>query len=209
MPILHTVKAGECIASIAFDHGHLPETIWTNSANAELKDQRQDPNVLLPGDSVTIPDKQVSELSKPDRARHRFRRKSVPEVLKLQLLIAGKPVAGKDYVLDLDGQALSGTTGSDGRIELPIPPNAMRARLTITETGDEFIVKLGHLDPLDTISGIQGRLANLGLYGGPIDNQLNPETVQAIQELQDLHDMEPTGLLDAATKSKLREKSGV
>ena len=76
MPTEHVIQQGETIASLALQYGFFPDTIWNDSANAELKRSRQDPHVLLPGDLVTVLDKRLKEVAKPDKARHRFRRRA-------------------------------------------------------------------------------------------------------------------------------------
>ncbi len=79
MPDQHVASDSDCIASIAFHYGFFPDTVWNHAGNAALRQQRNNPNVLSPGDVVIIPDKRRKEITRPDHARHRFRRKGVPE----------------------------------------------------------------------------------------------------------------------------------
>src|SRR5882724_13489186 len=103
MPINYKVEQGDCISSIAFEYGFYPDTIWNYPANSELKKKREDPNVLFPGDVVTIPDRRPIEFSKPTTARHKFRLKNIPAKLRLRLLtLEGQPRANEKYVLEID-----------------------------------------------------------------------------------------------------------
>src|SRR5262245_14444374 len=123
MPQEYTVQQGDCISSIAVRHGFFPDTLWDDAANADLKAKREEPNVLLPGDVVVIPDKREKSADGGSEKRHRFRRKGVPEKLRLRLLDdEGQPFANQAYRLDIDGQTVNGTTGGDGMIEVPIHP---------------------------------------------------------------------------------------
>ena len=63
MPINYQVKQGDCISSIAFEHGFFGDTIWNHPNNKDLKTKRQDPNILMPGDMVFVPDKRLKEVS--------------------------------------------------------------------------------------------------------------------------------------------------
>ena len=61
----YQVGAGDCLSSIAFEHGFPWEILWNHPDNAELKSLRKDPNVLLEGDIVSIPDLGRKEVSAP------------------------------------------------------------------------------------------------------------------------------------------------
>jgi len=86
MPKKHTVRQGECILSIAAEHGFFPDTVWNDPANSKLQQPHKHPGILHTGDVVVIPDKRVKEESGVTEQRHRFRRKGVPAKLRLRIL---------------------------------------------------------------------------------------------------------------------------
>lgn len=208
MPKTHRVRQGECIDSIAFENGFFPETLWNDAANGELKRLRGDPNVLLPGDVVVVPDKRIKTVPLPTGTRHVFRRKGVPEKLRLRFLREGQPRAAESYVLTIDGATLAGTTDAEGRIEHWIPPNARSGRIVFGGETDAYALLLGELDPIDSVSGVQARLFALGFYDGPIDGEATPGMEEAVQEFQAVHEMEPFGVVDDATRGALRKAFG-
>ena len=202
----HEVQQGECMESIAEKHGFFWETLWNHSENAELKDLRQDPNVLLPGDVVQIPEKTEKEEDCATGELHRFLRKGVPAVLRLRLLRGGAPRAGVPFVLEVDGQSYSGTTDDEGRLEHSIPPNAMEGKLIVGEgeEQEEYPLELGAVDPIDEMTGVQARLNNLGYACGEVDGTLNDTTREALEKFQSKHGLEVTGEADDQTRAKLQ-----
>lgn len=201
----YRVKQGDCIESIAYDHGFFWETLWDHPNNAQLKNRRRDPNLLFRNDVVFIPEKRLKQESGATEQRHRFKHKGVPATLRLRLLDEGEPRANESYVLDVDGQLFSGTTDADGILECFIPPEAKRGRLLMGESRDEYILHLGNVDPIEEISGVQGRLHNLG-FECPRDGSVGPETEAAIRAFQRKYDIPETGELDQATRDKLQEE---
>jgi hypothetical protein len=209
MPTEHEVQDGDCIASIAFDYGFAPDTIWNDAPNFALKKKRKKQNVLMPGDIVVVRDKELKEYSKVTEQRHRFRRKAYPEMLNVVIEDEEKkPRANVKYLLSIDGTTINGSTDGEGRIKVPIPPNAETGHLVVGEAADqeepqEFDLVLGDLDPIDTLIGVQQRLRNLGYNPGPVDGEMGPLTTQAIAEYQAFCQVEATGKLDEATRKKL------
>jgi hypothetical protein len=204
----YTVKQGDCISSIAFKYGFFPDTIWNDSKNSDLKQRRNDPNVLFPGDEVWIREKEHKEESCATEKRHRFKRKGVPEFLIVQLKIDDEPIANEPYVLEIDGALSEGRTDGDGKVEITIPPNANKGKITLRESGDEYELELGCLDPITEISGVQARLRNLGFECGPIDGKLGSKTQSALREFQKHNKLDATGDLDDETRQKLKESHG-
>ena len=99
-----TVRQGDCAESIAFEKGLFWETIWNDGRNAELKNERQSPNELLPGDRIFVPDNaQERGLLRDGAEASRFGRKGVPSKLDLVIQVDGEPIA-QDAVRDPSGR---------------------------------------------------------------------------------------------------------
>lgn len=91
----YLIKPGDCIDSIAYRFSHHPATIWNHPDNAELKSIRENPNVLLKGDRLTVPEIQTKKVTGATEERHLFVRRGR---VKLRLLILHYP-----YSEDADG----------------------------------------------------------------------------------------------------------
>ena len=209
----YVVQTGDCISSIAAQFGLFWQTIWDHPDNASLKTLRGSPNVLLPGDRLTIPAKRVKQAAKSTDQRHRFVRKGVPVKFRLRLIRFDYgptgtdeprevPRANQHYILTVDGALLEGDTDADGILEQNIPPTARQGKLIVGPDKMELNINLGGLDPSDTVSGIQHRLNNLG-YPCGADGVMTDETRQAIRLFQQDQGLPETGELDGQTKSKL------
>lgn len=202
----HIVEEGECIESIALDYGLFWETIWNHPNNADLKKQRKDPNVLMAGDIVFVPDKQLKKETRATEARHRFKRLGVPSKLRIRLMDDDQPRANESYTLVIGGKIFSGKTDSDGWLEQPVSPDAGEGKILVGEEQEEYVLKVGYLDPIEEISGVQARLNNLRFDCGPVDGLLGPTTESAIRRFQRQYDLPVTGQPDAATQKKLLEE---
>lgn len=203
MPIRYTVSAGDCLSRIAFEHGFFPDTIWNHPDNSELKGIRKDPNVLMAGDVVVIPDRELKDASKPSDKKHRFRKKGIPAKLKVRLLKKGKPRKNEHYRIIIDGASKEGTTDGDGFINQPLPPNASEGKLIIGEgaNSEVFVLRFGHVDPLACDTGVAGRLHDMGYSVGA-------NLAGALRKFQTDNQLDVTGEINDATRNKLKEKFG-
>jgi peptidoglycan hydrolase-like protein with peptidoglycan-binding domain len=119
------------------------------------------------------------------------------------------------------------TTNSHGRIEQSIPIMAERAQLTIKDAQTPVMdvvmpIKIGHLDPVEEVSGQQARLNNLGYSAGPFLGKTEEENAalfrSAIEEFQCDHFPEPRrpdgvpvevdGICGPKTQQKLKQVHG-
>lgn len=228
----YEVRPGDCISSIAKEHGFFWRTIWDDAANADLQQVRQDPNVLLPGDRVTIPEKQRKDESISAEMRHHFRRKGEPAKLRLRLLqgparidadseqavqspgadAADKPRTKVPYRLIVDGKTSEGKSDNDGWVICSIPGDAKRGTLILEPgTADEQRIELdlGHVAPLSEVRGVRQRLRNLGFDVEPHDSdEMSPRLKHAIRAFQAQNRLDATGKLDERTRQKLLEVHG-
>jgi len=198
----YTVKQGDCISSIAFAYNLFPKTIWDHPDNAELKKLRKDPNALFHGDSLVIPDKESKEESCQSEKKHRFRRKGVPEKLRIQFRVGDEDEDAfrkqVPYTLDITTKSgrpvprKEGKTDNNGFLDESIPPDALKGIIVLDEGEDEEVyeILLGHLDPIDTISGVKARLENLGYDCGEDDDPQDQMTIDAIRDFQADNDLE-------------------
>jgi hypothetical protein len=200
----YTVEQGDCIWSIAKGAGLPPETIWNHPNNAELKNKRVNPNILFPGDIVFVPDLTIREDPRGTDQLHKFQKKSFTAKLCIRLLDDDDPRANEKYTLIVNGARLSGQTDGDGFLEQRIPADAREGELLLKDGSEQHTIQLGYLDPIDEIAGIQGRLQNLGFYGGEIDGEMSDATVAAIMGFQSDQQIDQTGEADSATKSALK-----
>ncbi len=201
--VVITVNPGDSIPSIAEDAGHFWETIWNHPPNTELKNKRKNPNILAPGDEVTVPPIRVKDYSCGTDQRHSFKRRGVPAKLKMQLFLMGEPRANEPYTLILDDEVIHGTTDGDGNVEHYIKPNAKGGVLKLNGGKEEYPVRIGHLNPVDTTSGVKQRLNNLGYNCGDESDGESDQFKEAVIQFQGDQKLKPTGEVDDATRAKL------
>jgi len=204
----HTVRQGECVASIAAQYGFHPGTIWKAPENAALRELRKEPHILRPGDSLYIPQKSVKYVSIMTDNKHRFVRSGVPEILSIQFFLNEQPRSHSQFDVMIDGVSSSSATDGNGVARITIPPEAKRATVTLTDTNEQFELKLGFMDPVTEIAGIKGRLLSLGFYHGVVDDTDSADLAAAIKEFQLAAGLTVNGEVDDNTRRKLLEAYG-
>lgn len=210
----YTVKQGDHLSKIAQKHGFADyRTIWDHPNNAELKKKRQNPHILSPGDKIFIPVKEVKEESGATGQRHRFKWHGHQLKLRLRLLdFDNQPLANTKCDLHIEGKTHELTTDGDGRIEENIPTTAEDAVLMFNDPLVPFdlstTIKIGHLDPIEEVSGQKARLSNLGYFYSRDDGRDEERFNYAVQEFQCDHNLTVDGICGTATQAKLKQVYG-
>ncbi|MGI8988217.1 MAG: peptidoglycan-binding domain-containing protein [Bryobacteraceae bacterium] len=216
----HKIRQGEHLSGIARLYGfHDYETIWRHPENAKLR-KRTSPNILLPGDSLFIPEKTAKSLSRNTDSRHSFRLSTRP--LSLRIVLERqfeKPVAGApcELLMDLDRTPL--VTSGEGELDQPIRAFDVEATLSVRETAEghggtvtadwELPLRIGYLDPIDEPSGWLGRLANLEYYRSPVNAEPDAdELLSAVEEFQCDNHLAVDGVCGPQTQAKLKSVYG-
>jgi hypothetical protein len=180
----HTVKRGEFLAQIARDAGfHDPDSIWNAPENSDLRQQRHDPNVLVAGDRVFIPNRTPKDVAAATGQKHSFELASSELKLRLRVLDSGgAPVANQMCEFSV-GDLQQLTTDGDGRVERPITldvngPRPIDGGLNFFDPQLRLVfhLKVGDLDHEDVVTGQQARLNNLGYFAGSDPPVANPQT---------------------------------
>lgn len=211
----YTVKQGDYLVKIAKENGFLDyRTVWDDAQNKELKDKRKNPNVLAPGDQLFIPDKTAKKESRATGQTHRFQVKKEKNLLRLMLEdIYWKPIANAKCELRVDGELFQVVSGADGKIEQEIPVTAQKGELVVKD-GDtplknvKLEIQIGHLDPVEEVSGQKARLSNLGYYLGSPDNDDASRFQSAVEEFQCDNGLSVDGDCGPNTQAKLKQVHG-
>jgi len=210
--IRHVVQPGECLSCIAADHGMTWQKLWELPENRPLRDKRKDPNILLVGDIVFVPVKDLASVACDSEQLHTFKLVRSGARLRLRFLVQDVPRANAPYRLVIDGIATQGRTNDDGVLFESIPPGALVGTVEFPQgtQGVKSIYEIlfGQLDPIDEIAGIQQRLFNLGFDPGPIDGILGPLTKAGVSAFQEANELQVDGIAGPITKAKLVELHG-
>lgn len=191
------IKPGECISTLAIQHGIDPDTVWAAPPNAELRRARGDANVLAAGDQVDVPAVATKRRTVEANQRHVLQLSHTQVTLRLRLETAAGPMRDTQWVLDVGGRALEGKTDGDGLLEARVPAIAMRSGVSSSGTSSRA-----------TDREERQRLANLGYLASAATTEVSSALRLALPVFQRDAGLEATGDLDAPTIDALRERHG-
>jgi type VI secretion system secreted protein VgrG len=203
-------RADECVTSIAWANGLDWRAVWNHTRNKELRATRPNPNILVAGDTVFVPEKRIKSVSVETGRTYEIEVSVEPVPVHFRLVDENGPRAGRAYSLDLDdGTRAEGKTDGAGHIELRASPWARGGTLRVEgEHGQEVHgLRLGHLDPVSEVAGVQQRLQNLGLLC-EVTGEIDEETRVALRQFQSRRGLEATGEAEPGTRDELVKAHG-
>ena len=204
----HKVIQGDHVASIAADAGYLSwKTIWDDGKNAALKAKRN-PNVLYPGDILEIPVKQKKEENIPTTEYTTFQTIGDPVQLKIVVLDwSGNPVVDTELDIQLDAGEKIKTAGDGSATKKVVDPQGNKEGKLLVK-GYSLALKLGHLDPVEEVTGQVWRLNNLGYRAGNATTADDPVFKSAVEEFQCDYVLAVDGICGSNTQGKLKDTHG-
>ena len=213
----HVIKQGECLSSLAGAFGLRSwKDLYDHPDNVELKKKRPNPNVLAPGDVVIVPDSATEKktVARPTGQEYLF----VVQAPKVKLRIflknwKGEPYGNRRFEVVIEGNKTPGRTDPTGLIDIPIPANAQSGHLKVWFDEDpddpgpniDRDLDLGHLDPVDCVTGIQARLHNLG-HRCDVNGNLDEDTLAAVRAFRAKEGLPEVEDDDALIDDDLRAK---
>lgn len=178
-----TIRDGDHLALLAYRLAFDADTVWNDAANADLRALRPDPNMLAPADVLHIPDPPASGPTThevPAGSTNEFVA-DVPTISVCVKFTGVDPTAytSKAYtVAELDH--LTGlTTTDDGVATFQAPATLPIATVVFTDSGEQRPVRIGGMDPVETLSGVIKRLRNLGYLGA--DLQVDADNLDVVR----------------------------
>jgi hypothetical protein len=205
------------VDSLSYDNKVRSDAVW--DANTGMHATRPDRNVLMPGETLTIPDPEVTwEGGRKTGVTHVFKRTLPTREFKFQL-VKGIPVTGYTCTIQIDGVTVTGMPDGDS-IKCQIKPNAKVAVITVQYqrgkgganapvTTHKYTIDLGYLRPVTENAGKEDRLRNLGYFNSVMPNNAVPSYNEALRLFQTSHGIDPAGatVVDD-TKDKFKELAG-
>ncbi len=176
----YVLKQGDYLANLAHRFGFDADAVWNDPANAELRQLRPNPNILWPSDILYIPD-QVSKKAEtyPLAAGQMNAFVTSPPTVTVTVRFTASSFASQGFTVPEQEQLTGLTTTGDGTATFDIPVTLSEFTIVFTESGTTFSFGVGHLDPIDTLSGVAQRLQNLG-YLSP-KTEISTDNVDAIR----------------------------
>jgi peptidoglycan hydrolase-like protein with peptidoglycan-binding domain len=205
----YIVKQGDHLDKLAFMNGFDADTVWNDPKNADLKQQRPNPNMLAPGDVLYIPKKTDDPQSINQGTSNAYTATVPAAAVSLTFKTQDGPLANEPYVIDGLGDQQQGTTDGSGTINLSVPAHLREIQLTFPNRNITYPIGVGDLDPIEEPSGVRQRLRHLAfaVLPDPADDEssLDEAAISAFQEAQGLP---VTGTVDDATRAALLAAHG-
>ncbi|MGA3124580.1 MAG: hypothetical protein ABSF69_27815 [Polyangiaceae bacterium] len=178
----YVVRKNDYLAKIAYKLGFDPDSVWNDASNDDLRKLRPDPNQLLAGDLLHIPD--PGDNPPPVHTlnigtSNTFVSPDPPTVTVNQTFEDGDAdtYTRKAYTITELPEQTGLSTGDDGTATFTVPVSLDQVTLVFTDSGESWVIVVGGIDPVDSTSGMFKRLQNLHYIAVDesydLDNQSN------------------------------------
>lgn len=203
------VRPGDHLAQIAHENGVDADEVWNDPRNQGLRDSGRSPELLHPGDVITLPDSEPRTLQIRKGQTNRYSARIPRLPTRVRLMGEDGPVANEPFeVVGVQREPVRGTSDGDGYAEFEVPVGVRLAELRLTGRNLTMTLGVGDLDPVTEPSGVRMRLSLLGLYSGPLTGDLDDIASRALLRFQRENGLTETGEPDQPTRDALVQKVG-
>lgn len=217
MPTTHTIQQGETLTRIAQQYKFTSwKDLYNHPDNAQFRTLRDNPDIILPGDQIIIPDPEPKKVPIKAGASHTFQLKKEVEYLNISLKGANSDsLKGTRVVLNVGEERIDLVLSGDKPLKVPLSNgNEASGVLEIYDTPEDeepsqtIDLLVGHLDPVEELSGIQARCNMLGHHCGVVDGIMGGNTREGVKSFQLKYQLEVDGEPGSKTQEKLKEIYG-
>lgn len=175
----YVIREGDTLAKLARRFGFDADTVWKDPKNADLRKVRSDPNILWPTDILYIPD-EVGRESAMHPLITGTTNSFTSEVPMIPLIVqfSDTRLASQPYTIAELDQLTGLTTDASGLLTATVPVDLHAATITFPTIAFTCSLRIGWLDPVNTLSGAYQRLRNLGYIDDAFDSA-TPEVVRS------------------------------
>jgi hypothetical protein len=149
----YVVRQGDYLAKLAYRFGFDADEVWNDQRNADLRALRQNPHILWPTDILYIPDDAPPRMFALTTGSTNTFVTDVPTV-DITIQFAEPAFASQTYTIQELDQLTGLATDATGTATFSVPVTLQTATLVFTDSGATFVCKIGHLDPIETLSGM-------------------------------------------------------
>jgi hypothetical protein len=209
----YIVRPGDYLTQLAYRFGFNADEVWQDAKNAKLKDLRPNPDILVPGDILFIPDAPAENLPIQSGTTNPYVA-DVPHVEVVLIFMEGdKPMANEPCEIgglgEADPTASPPSTDGDGKLTLNVPVLVREVSVRFPKKRNrDYLFHVGDMDPITETSGVRKRLCNLGYLPRVPDDTTEEDDEHLKQVLaffQSNNGLNPTGEIDDPTRQILSD----
>lgn len=193
----YTVAEGDRMSKIAHEHGYKDYHALYMAQPEAFRKKRPNPEILMPGDTIVLPEKVEEKHSAKDRKAHTYEEDTALPEVRVVLRVGDAPLAGKSFYVTPD-PAVTGSTGAttgvvksdgDGALKFHVEPGTKKVTLVCLDPAAPFtfVLRLGELRPIAEPGGVEQRLDNLG-YRVPAAPPAAPSGSDAEKKAKEAHE---------------------
>jgi hypothetical protein len=164
----YVIRQGDYLASLAYQFGFDADTVWSDPANSALRKLRPNPNFLWPTDILYIPSPTAPAMKSLQTGTTNSFVADAPSV-SITIAFSDASFASQACSIQELPQLTGLTTDASGTLTFSAPVTMDTATIAFSGIGATYVFKIGHLDPIETLSGVFQRLQNLGFIASDAD----------------------------------------